>query len=506
MKRTSLQLAMIFTVIIALSPGLARAQAARNIQNGINATSYSSSSGAEKYGDDLTGVSHGDSVTFANLDFGSGISAIDMVVSVPTSGAGQPIEARLGSPTGQLIGQLAVTSTGSLDVYKTQRLQILRQSGVKTLVLRFPGSSVFGRMDSFKGIASSQTPSPTPGPSPGVPTPTPRPPTPTPVPQPPTPTPSQGASCTLQNSGQVVVNKNGQVIENLYIKTAGKAAIVIDGYSDVVIRNVRIEHSGAPGISFDSAHRLRIENVSVLFTAAPAKGALPEGWDDYVNIEGDGSNDVVIKNVRVEKGASGIRFLNSLRPRISFAEGHDFRGPFPRGQFVQLDKSHDGIIEDFSAENPSATAWTEDNINIYNSSNAIIRRGLLDGNNSPSGIGVIFEHVDGSAQGGLVEDVDAVRQGNGCFSAYPGKNVTFNRTRCSDNICTSQQNRGTPLSKALAWAAEPSSTNISLKDSSYMRLCNPGNVVWLRETFNIVEIAERVYTPRSALRLRFCWQ
>ncbi len=499
MKSTLTKNILVFAIAQLAAMGSAWAQA--NILNGIGGTSYSSSVGLQNSGDDLSGASHGDYAQYNNVNFGTGVGAIDFNVAIPASGANQPIEIRLGSPSGTIIGTLLPSSTGSLTTYRVQRASIQPQSGVKNLVLRFPGSNVFGRLDSFKGIAASQPPPPTPTPVPPTPTPTPVPQTPTPTPVPDT------ASCTLGSSGAVRVTRNGQVIENLYIKTNGQAAISIDGYSDVVIRNVRIEHANAPGISFDNADRLRIENVSVLYTAAPARGALPENHDEYVNIEGDSSDDVLIRNVRVEKGASGIRFLNSLRPRISFAEGHDFRGPFPRGQFVQFDKSHNGIIEDFTTINPASTSWTEDNINIYNSSNATIRRGLIDGNNSPSGIGVIFEHLEAGVSGGLVEDVDAVRMGNGCFSAYPGRSVTFNRTRCSDNICTDQGRGEEPLSNALGWAALPgSSTNINVLASSWQRMCNRNNIIWDRNTFSTVQLTESAFSLRAPVRVKFCWQ
>jgi hypothetical protein len=36
--------------------------------------------------------------------------------------------------------------------------------------------------------------------------------------------------------------------------------------------------------------------------------------------------------------------------RLSMIEGHDQRGPFPRGQLVQWNTSSDGLLEDFSNE------------------------------------------------------------------------------------------------------------------------------------------------------------
>ncbi len=139
--------------------------------------------------------------------------------------------------------------------------------------------------------------------------------------------------------------------------------------------------------------------------------------------------------MRLTRGSSGIYLVECPDSQLSFLEGHDFRGPFPRGQLVQWDKSNNGLLADFPVINPPGS-WPEDNVNIYQSSNVTVRRGFIDGNNSPSGVGVIF---DGGPSTGLVEDVDAVRMGNGCFSDYDGgEGVVFRRTRCRDNICGSQ--------------------------------------------------------------------
>ncbi|MFY0539433.1 hypothetical protein [Nannocystis pusilla] len=45
------------------------------------------------------------------------------------------------------------------------------------------------------------------------------------------------------------------------------------------------------------------------------------------------------------------------------------------------------MLEDFSVINPQASSWPEDNVNIYQSVDVEIRRGMIDGNNSPSGWG-----------------------------------------------------------------------------------------------------------------------
>ena len=97
--------------------------------------------------------------------------------------------------------------------------------------------------------------------------------------------------------------------------------------------------------------------------------------------------------------------------------------------------------------------------------------------------------------------------GNGCFSDYAGADGNvFRRTRCRDNICTSQQGRGVPLSNALMWSGKPGYSAIRIEQSTYFAACNPGNIVWPTDSFAVVDVKEADFTPRSPLRLAFCWQ
>jgi hypothetical protein len=309
-----------------------------------------------------------------------------------------------------------------------------------------------------------------------------------------------GVTCTLTNSGPVTVSSDGQLIENLRITSTSGTALDTNGHNNVVIRNVEILHSGGPGISISGSDDVTIENVSVEHTGAPASGA--NGSDDRVNIECYGSARPIIKNARLTRGSSGIYLVNCPDSKLSFIEGYDFRGPFPRGQVVQWDKSDNGLLEDFSVINPPGS-WPEDNVNVYQSSNLTIRRGHIDGNNSPSGVGVIFD--GGSMATGLVEDVDAIRMGNGCFSAYDGGDGSiFRRTRCRENIC-GDQGRGLPLSNALMWAGQPGLTNLRIEDSQYYDSCN-NNLVWPQDSFSLIELDEVDFTMHAPIVNQFCWE
>ncbi|MBW2457559.1 MAG: right-handed parallel beta-helix repeat-containing protein [Deltaproteobacteria bacterium] len=306
--------------------------------------------------------------------------------------------------------------------------------------------------------------------------------------------------CTLTDSPPIQVTADGQIVEELRITSTNGAAITIEGHDNVIIRNVEILHSGGQGIVISGAGNALVQDVSIENTGAPSTGQNPS--EAHVNIYCYQSTGFTAERVRLTRGSAGIYLQECGQSNMSFIEGHDFRGPFPRGQVVQWNNSDDGLLEDFSVENPPES-WPEDNVNAYQSLNVTIRRGLVDGNNSPSGVGVIF---DGDNSTGLVEDVDAIRMGNGCFSNYAGADGNvFRRTRCRENICT-DQGRGVPLSGALMWAGLPSGTQTRIEESAYYDACNPSNIYWPASSFAVVELAEVDFTLREPIRLTFCWE
>ncbi len=308
------------------------------------------------------------------------------------------------------------------------------------------------------------------------------------------------ASCSLVESGPVQITQDGQLVQGLRITSTSGPAIDTRGFDNVIVRNVEIRHAGGEGIRVTGSSDVLLDHVSVEHTGAPASGANSSA--DLLNISCYQSPRLTVSHARLTRGSSGIYLHECASSKLSFIEGHDFRGPFPRGQLVQWNDSSDGLLEDFSVENPVGS-WPEDNVNVYKSLNAMIRRGLVDGNNSPSGVGVIF---DGDSSTGRVEDVDAVRMGNGCFSNYAGADGNvFLRTRCRENICT-DQGRGTPGSNALMWAGKPGLTQLRVEASSYYAACNPGNIVWPQDSFAVHEVTEEDFTLRAPIRVSLCWE
>lgn len=307
-------------------------------------------------------------------------------------------------------------------------------------------------------------------------------------------------ACTLASSGPLSSTSDGEVIENLHIRATEGTALLIT-HSDVVIRNVWVEHAGGVGIRVANAEDVHIENVLVEHTGAPVSGPNPSS--ELNNIEAYRASSFSVDGARLIRGSSGIYLQESPESELRNIEGHDFRGPFPRGQVVQWNGSDDGLLDGFSVESLSSS-WPEDNVNVYQSTNVTIRNGLIDGNNAPNGVGVIF---DGGTATGLVEDVDAVNMGNGCFSAYAGADGSvFRRTRCRDNICTGQDGREPPASDSLMWAGSPGLSSLRIEDSTYFNACNSGNIVWPQDSFELAELEEAEFELRDSVELQFCWE
>lgn len=319
----------------------------------------------------------------------------------------------------------------------------------------------------------------------------------------------------LIESGPVVATADGEVIEGLRITAESGPGIDISGHTGVVIRNCEIHHLDGPGIVFRAAHELTIEDVVVVHDGAPEAGPHADGGQ--ANIEGSDSNGVVLSRVRATQGSSGIDLEAMPGVWLSEIEVHDVRGP-GAAACVRLSDSDEAMLEDFSCENPLDTGRPFNLIEVYESSDVIVRRGLLDGHNAKFGYGVHFEQTPGQHSGGLVEDVDGVRMTNGAFSCFEfGTGITFRRTRARENICeilsipiegcADGPNGGCiPGSGGVAWTASNSSNDIVIEDSSYFDLC--ASTTWPTAVFTIGpdDLVEEDFELRPPIRLSMCWE
>jgi hypothetical protein len=313
--------------------------------------------------------------------------------------------------------------------------------------------------------------------------------------------------------------------------TGSAHGVAVSGFSNVTIRNCKIRHALGRGINGFNAPNLTIHDCDIVCIGAPAVGQNPS--DAMNNIEGNNCDGIRIDRVRLRDGSTGVYLVFCEDARISFVEGYNFRGPFPRGQVVQFNQCLDPLLEDFSVINQGDVAWTEDCVNSFLSRNPHIRRGFIRGNNSGSGQGIIVEtRAPADQRGGLIEDVDVVYWGNGGFmaSSYPGNQgggVQFWRCRARDGIDESPNNsegdldyegntipnwatfvgalvRGTPISGSEAFFAFGTTPDIEFHACEYFNL--PQAVAYDRDLMTLEEFTEVDFLPRHPIQLTFQWE
>lgn len=263
-----------------------------------------------------------------------------------------------------------------------------------------------------------------------------------PPPPPPPPPPSK---VLVQRTGPVASTHDGQVIEGLdIIAEVGNALTVT--HANVTVKDCRIKHKEGHGIHC-TGHSPRIQNVEVINVGSPT-GQVSENSENRRNINLDGAGGAVIDTVTLREGSSGIYLHLSPNATIRNVKGFNFKGPMPRGQFVQFDKSPNGYLEKFYAYNDPANSWVEDIVSVAASTGVTIKDGLLIGCNSPTGWGFMFEM---NSTGGRVSDVDCKWMGCGSFCSY-SSDVIFTNCRAFMNVGT-DQGRGMPSSGALNFGA-----------------------------------------------------
>lgn len=311
------------------------------------------------------------------------------------------------------------------------------------------------------------------------------------------------SAAALTRHDGTIQAQSGDVIENLDIYADGPG-IELDGDANVTIRNVRIHYNGTDqggsGIEAIGSQNLTVDGVEIINAGAPASG--PNTDPEQYGIALFESPGAAVSHVTVRDASTGLYLQDSPNATLQGIEGYNMRGPYPRGQLVQFNRSDNSSLTDFYNYNDLETSWTEDNVNI-GSNNVTIANGLIDGNNSPSGVGVIVE----GGTGVHVSNVDTVRMGNGAFSDY-GSGNTFDDVRSFDNFADSHAGRGTPLSGSLIFTLADDST---ITNAAYQNAAAPGNVVYgggiqdeaFGGTFQASEITGEA--PMAAYHNAFSW-
>lgn len=306
-------------------------------------------------------------------------------------------------------------------------------------------------------------------------------------------------------SDGVEVNMDGQVIENLSIRTNGAHGIDIKGASNVVIRNVTIRHRGGAGIRIANAANVTIQNVDIINLGAPKAGADKDNRN--VNIECTGSPRLTITHARLSDGVSNMHLQRCPNARLRFVEGHNTRGVgyANGGSFILINDSSGTVLEDFSSENDPAVAETCDTVNVYNSTNVTIRRGLVDGNNSPTARNGGAVVVDTNSSNVVIEDVDVVRSSIICFSGWgkdgSNRNLTFNRIGCRDNL--KRRTDGQAIAFNVGFAIHPKVKGSAIRRARYWGLPE-GHAIPDGKHLLAAEFTEVDFKPRAPQRVRYC--
>ena len=288
---------------------------------------------------------------------------------------------------------------------------------------------------------------------------------------------------------------DGQIIENLDLWVSDGDAIRVE-HDNVVIRNVTIHHADGHGIVVEDSSGVSVQNSLIVNSDPPDGNQGLTG--EATGIRVVNSPDFTASHVTLQDSGTGIYLGQSPGAKLSYIEGHDFHGPFPGGQLVQFFQSPNGSLSDFAVTNDPGHSHVEDNVSIIDSQNVSIANGVIDGNNSPSGVGVMFE---GDSQGGHVQNVDVVHMGNGGFSSY-SDDVSFVDTRSFDNIAH-DQGRGNPMSNAVIWNA--SGDNVSIEDSTYTDPAVANNITWGASASGADVSAAPSATPMTPIHNVFDW-
>lgn len=307
----------------------------------------------------------------------------------------------------------------------------------------------------------------------------------------------------LAPSGPITTTQDDQVIEGLHV--TGQVWIKHD---NVILRNMLIEHSSERpgGLVARQVKNLLIEDVSVKRVGAPPSGPLADKNERNIFIED--VQGAVLNRIYTEDGSVGIFVTASDSVTVSGHQAVNPRGPFSHGQGFATNLSNSVLYEDFSIVSDRSIAWTADNVSVFQSSNVTVRKGIIDGNNDPSGGGVTFEQATGAL---LCQDVDVNNWSVGAFIAWDSDSVVFERANARSNSAESWQDRGPPsngpytgIRANSVFSIRRGSENVRVLDSKYWDVENPAahTKIYAPSTegvsVTVENVVEENYTPRDS--------
>ena len=128
-----------------LKRGTAGGQAGRTPATGFSTQNGVQNAACTEGGECIGWIESGDWVRYDGFDFGEGTEQLEFRTASATEGG--VIEARLGSPTGELLGTCVVGNTGGWQEWSSVFAKIRNTGGVKSLCLVFKSISDQGGMD-----------------------------------------------------------------------------------------------------------------------------------------------------------------------------------------------------------------------------------------------------------------------------------------------------------------------------------------------------------------------
>ncbi len=302
------------------------------------------------------------------------------------------------------------------------------------------------------------------------------------------------------SSGQnppIQAAQNGQIIKDkiIYAGVGEDCGIDVNNLDDIRIENITIFHANK-GICIENSDNVFIKNVRLINLAAPNTGPHcvrqgnelkpEECWgtrnssaDKRLGIFLNKSNNTTIEDVYTAQASSGIYAFSSPNTHISKIRCFDSRGPFPRGQCVQFNNSNDSSVSTFYAKAYLDQSHSEDTFNAYESDRIKFESGLIDGNYSINGVGLI---ADSGSDDVVVHDVDIIHTSVSGVSVYAnktkGKNFKASKIRVKDTQCYSRKG-ASPSSGGLILAAQPGTPNFSFDDIIFFNHCRQ-TTVWCK--------------------------
>lgn len=296
---------------------------------------------------------------------------------------------------------------------------------------------------------------------------------------------------------------DGQVIEDTNIYAYNNPLIL---NHRVIFRNSQVLYSGGPAVVMnDTAASSSLFGLSLVHQAIPSTIiSLPE---DDVAILINGAPGISLERIRIRGGAAGIVALGVVGLSLRTIQGRNFYGDTERGSFIRIEQGANVRLEDFYCLNALNGSKPEDVVVIQECDGAFVSNGFLDGNNSPTGHGVLV--MDSSYV--QVERVDVAHMGNGSIGVSGGFNNQFRKVNVRDTHTTSQGGRGIPSNPGRAFFSIAGTLDVQstqFERATYFNLADSDPAVILdgEDTCDIVDIVSRDVSPRVPVAIVFPWE